>query len=110
MENCNALIEILLDDNISLAERDDAAIDLSNFDEDSALNALIEVAKNNKEDEVLLASCGESIAKILLRHNIKLNRILQQLTEPARKEAESLIEATAFCISIQYSQRIIFSV
>ena len=92
-KNQDMLIEILLDSNASLAERDDAAIDLSNFDEDAVLVALIEVGTNEQEDEVLLASCGESIAEIILKRKIKPGDILQKLAIPAQNEAKALIEA-----------------
>ena len=56
-KNQDLLIEILLDSNASLAERDDAAIDLSSFDEDAVLIALIEISLTGNLTENQIISC-----------------------------------------------------
>jgi hypothetical protein len=59
------LISVLLDRTARLDERDDAAMDLSAYDE--ALPVLIEAAQNTAEDEMVAASIGESIGEMWTR-------------------------------------------
>ncbi|MEM7594963.1 MAG: hypothetical protein AAF383_26280 [Cyanobacteria bacterium P01_A01_bin.83] len=92
IDTAQQLIAILQDRSISWAERDDAAIDLANFDLDFVLSALVEIAQDQTEDELILASCGESIAEILLRRNLRHVELIQQLSIPARNEAKALIK------------------
>ena len=64
------LVDLLLNNEASIADRDDAAMDLFEYDNDTALNALIKVAKNKDEDPVVLNSCGESIASIWVKRKV----------------------------------------
>jgi hypothetical protein len=59
------LISVLRDLDAPLDARDDAALDLGDFDE--ALPVLIEIAVRPGEDEMIMDSCGESIAEIWQR-------------------------------------------
>ena len=68
LQRHKALKKILLDRKASLAERDDAAIDLGDFDDPEALDALMEIAVDPQEEDIILASCGESIALIWQSH------------------------------------------
>ncbi|KAA0542432.1 hypothetical protein FZW96_21345 [Bacillus sp. BGMRC 2118] len=81
------LIQYLLDENI-----DDCAIDLSNFPEEDVIVALLKVANNLTDEEMIRSSCGESIASIW----IKIDKIdfeaLNSLEEPAFSEALGLIK------------------
>ncbi|WP_068469661.1 hypothetical protein [Candidatus Protochlamydia phocaeensis] len=65
----NCLVKTLLDKTASISERDDAAIDLGNFDNDQALNALLTVASDLKEEYSIMDVCGESIAQIWVKRN-----------------------------------------
>jgi len=67
--NEKKLIEILLDKSASVSERDDAAMDLSVFDSNEVVDALLKVGKDNSVDDVILSSIGESLAEIWLRNN-----------------------------------------
>ncbi len=62
------LIEILLDNSALDSDRDDAAMDLSIFDSDEVIDALIKVGKDTSVSNVILYSVGESIAQIWLRN------------------------------------------
>ncbi|RMH44327.1 MAG: hypothetical protein D6694_05950 [Gammaproteobacteria bacterium] len=87
------LVGVLLDSAAELAERDDAAMDLGEFDDARALNALYQVASNHAEDETLAASCGESIAQIWLRRGVCDEQILEALHPSARREILALISS-----------------
>ena len=63
------LVNLLLNKRASIADRDDAAMDLFEYDDDFALDSLIKVAKNKNEDSIILNSCGESIASIWIKRN-----------------------------------------
>ena len=56
------LLSVLLDLKAPVGDRDDAAMDLSAFDE--ALPALITIASREGEDPMVVESCGESIGEI----------------------------------------------
>ena len=87
------IVALLRDTDASIAERDDAAMDLGQFDSEKAERALFEIAINDSEDEELLASCGESLAEMWTRQahfdRIKVN----QLAAAAKSEAISYLEA-----------------
>ncbi|WP_043932603.1 hypothetical protein [Bacillus sp. EB01] len=85
------LIEYLLDENIDDATRDDCAIDLSNFPEEDVIAALIKVANNLNGEEMIRASCGESIASIWLKIDKIDFEALKSLEKPAYSEAIGLI-------------------
>ena len=63
------LIEILLDPNARIDERDDAAMDLGKYNDDRALNALISTTLGSNYEEFIMDTCGESIAKIWIKRN-----------------------------------------
>ena len=78
------LITILLDSEASIADRDDAAMDLYEYDCDLVLNALVKVAKNSNDDPMVLNSCGESIASIWVKRNIFDKKCYEQLSKAAQ--------------------------
>lgn len=55
------LIRVLQDKSIDLGVRDDAAMDLGDYDEPRVLEALIQAAIDLEEEEMVLDSCGTSI-------------------------------------------------
>lgn len=65
--NEKELIEILLDKTSSVSERDDAAMDLSAFDSEDVVEALLKIGRDNSVDDVILYSVGESLAEIWMR-------------------------------------------
>jgi hypothetical protein len=85
------LIRILNDKSIDLGVRDDAAMDLGTYDEPEVLDALIQVAVDVNEDELILWSCGESIKDIWLRKGSYSSQminaeLLKKLAPAARQE------------------------
>lgn len=57
----------MLDPATSDAEKDDAVIELgNNFQDNDTIDILIKVSKDGNYDEMIAASCGESIAYIWL--------------------------------------------
>jgi hypothetical protein len=81
------LIEILFDKSASISERDDAAMDLSDYD--SAIDALIEIASDVTDNPTVLGSCGTSISEIWMRLGIFDESILALLAPQARAEIEA---------------------
>ena len=87
------LIEILLDKTASDAERDDAAMDLGFILNDETVEvALLTVANDKKTDEMIRASCGESLAQIWIGHNQVSHEKLALLTGIAMDEAMAVIK------------------
>lgn len=87
------LIEILLDKTASDAERDDAAMDLGfSLNEEAVEVALLTVANDETVDEMIRASCGESLAQIWIAQNQVSREKLALLTGIARDEAMALIK------------------
>lgn len=54
----SVLLEVLADKTAPLADRDDAAINLGQFDDDRVLAALLAVCSDFSEDEIVLSSAG----------------------------------------------------
>lgn len=87
----NALIALLLDETAEFGDRDDAAMDLGLFDEESAEAALLRIATASHEDAELVEQCGESLAVIWCRKN-KLDRTVMNSLQPP-----ALSILTAYC-------------
>lgn len=93
MDQATALIEILLDKTASDADRDDAAIDLGDISDDEEVEvALLTVAIDEGTDEMIRASCGESLARIWVRQNQVSREKLALLTGIALEEAVGIIK------------------
>ena len=79
------LIKLLFDQDALDADRDDAAMDLGEeFDDQSVLDALIQVANNPNEIDMILNSCGEAIGKIWVKKNYFDEIIYKKLPKFAR--------------------------
>jgi hypothetical protein len=87
MQNIKILVEILFDKDAPLAERDDAATDLGDYNE--ALEFLLSFASKNSEPTLLLQTCGTSIAEIWKRQGQFDDTLLRQLSKPAADEVRS---------------------
>lgn len=75
------------------AERDDAAIDLGFVLNDETVEvALLTVANDEATDEMIRASCGESLAQIWIAHNQVSREKLTLLTGIAMDEAMAVIK------------------
>jgi hypothetical protein len=81
-----ALVAILLDRTARIDERDDAAMYLGRSNDDAALSALLNVASDPGEDELVLASSGESLAQIFVRSGRLAPAWLVELTPVALHE------------------------
>ncbi|WP_339274059.1 hypothetical protein MKY59_23690 [Paenibacillus sp. FSL W8-0426] len=92
--NKESLMKILLDPKSNDAEKDDAIIDLgTNFQDDETIDFLINISNNNNYDEMIAASCGESLAHIwIMTQRIDYEKILK-LKGSALSEALALIRA-----------------
>lgn len=93
MDTAQKLINILLDTTIDEAVRDDAAIDLGLISNNEIIEAaLLSIVNDQKTEEMIRASCGESLAQIWLsNHNFKCNKI-NLLDGVAFEEAIALIK------------------
>ena len=87
MTRMNDLIEVLLDKSSSLSERDDAAMDLSEFDD--ALDILIKVASDASEAEIIQEICATSIATIWKRCGVYEEDIVNALPMAAASEIKA---------------------
>jgi hypothetical protein len=85
------LITVLKDPFEPLEGRDDAAMLLGESDTSEAFRALLCIASDSSEDDLLQSTAGEMLARIMLRNGLFQNRILDQLTPLARSELEGLI-------------------
>ena len=84
-DKVDLLIDILFDPTARIDEKDDAAMDLGEYDDDKALKALIKAAQDPETDEYcVLDSCGESIASIWVRRNFFSKEIFNSLRKLAK--------------------------
>ncbi|GAB6992346.1 hypothetical protein [Paenibacillus pini] len=89
-----SLFEILLDSSSNDAEKDDAVIELGiNFQDEETVDFLIKVSNDSNFDEMIVASCGESLGQIWLRTQRIDYEKLTCLRGIALSEALSLIKA-----------------
>lgn len=93
MKQPDGLIEVLLDNSESISERDDAAMDLAEFDEDEAIDALLAVATNGDDDTIVQDSAGTSLGEIWKRRGIKTPPELDGLSDAAQIAAKSALNA-----------------
>lgn len=93
MDTAQRLINILLDKTIDDAIRDDAAIDLGFISNNEMVEAaLLDIANDQTTEEMIRASCGESLAQIwLTNHNFECSKI-SLLDGIAFEEAIALIK------------------
>lgn len=91
MEQWEKLVEILLDEEAADAERDDAAMDLSEYSHKNVAKALLIISNRDSTDDMIKASCGESLAMILVNNDRFDNEIYNQLRGIAKIEFESYI-------------------
>ncbi|WP_440115581.1 hypothetical protein [Paenibacillus sp. QZ-Y1] len=88
------LMEILTDSTASDAEKDDAIIELGeNFQDGETVDILIKVSNESNCDEMIAASCGESIGQIWLATQQISYEKLSHLNGIALTEVLSLIKA-----------------
>jgi hypothetical protein len=88
------LLEILKDPTASDAEKDDAVIELGvNFQDEETVDILIKVSNDSNCDEMIAASCGESVGQIWLTTQQISYEKLSNLKGIALTEALSLINA-----------------
>jgi hypothetical protein len=73
-DSVQLLIDILFDRSAKEDEREDTAIDLGQYNNTRALEALIKVASDPDEDTVITEHCAESIGQIFVAMN-KFNEL-----------------------------------
>jgi len=78
------LVDLLLNREIEDSSRDDAAMDLSVFNDTLVEKTLLKIASNTDENEMVADSCGESLAAIWVRNNKFDLYQYNKLTKPAR--------------------------
>lgn len=69
MDKVEGLVEVLLDKTARIDERDDAAMDLGEYDDNRGLEALLSVVLDPNEEPIIMDVCGESIAWIWVKRN-----------------------------------------
>lgn len=87
------LISVLLDTTAEFGDRDDAAMDLSLYDESEAEDALIEIALDEATDPLLTERCGEALAEIWCRKDHLNIDVLNKLRGNTLRMAASIIQA-----------------
>lgn len=91
MDQPDGLIHVLLAPGATVSDRDDAAMDLAQFDDPAALAALLRVGSDEAEHEVVLSSVGEAIAEILMRNGSTSCPGVEDLASPAQREFNSFV-------------------
>ncbi len=90
-DEVDGLINVLFDKSAREDERDDAAMDLGSYTENRVLNALAKIASDPNENDTILDSCGESIARILIKLGQFDKKFINDLAPTARIAAYSRI-------------------
>ena len=92
-DRIDLLIELLFDQQASIAERDDAAVDLANFNDPRAISALLACASNKQENELVLNSCGESLGAIWVSQNDFNEQAYHNLSSTSRYGIYYVVDA-----------------
>jgi hypothetical protein len=79
------LISVLLNTEAEFGDRDDAAMDLGEFDEPAAEEALLKVVLSQTEDEGIADRAGESLWQIWKRKGKRDAGIIALMHPAARK-------------------------
>lgn len=90
-DEIDGLIAVLFASNAREDEKDDAALDLRRYPDERALQALIKAGSNPSEDSMVLDTCGESIASILVHRDECRMDIIERLDPIARRSAYDYI-------------------
>jgi hypothetical protein len=94
-DRAQAIIAVLLDGSARVDERDDAAMDLSGFNEPAVHAALGRVATDPAEPDLVAGSAGESLAELWVAAGALDAGIFARLTATARAEAVGILTARA---------------
>jgi len=92
VDKIDQLVQVLLDINARIDERDDAAMDLGKYNDDRALNALLSIVLNPNSDPFILDVCGESIAEIWVSRNYFNLELYKRMAPPAQRELFNYIK------------------
>ncbi|MFC4775747.1 hypothetical protein ACFO9Q_03015 [Paenibacillus sp. GCM10023252] len=104
--NKDMLLEILADPSASDAEKDDAVMALGNsFPDNDTVDILIRVSNESNCEEMIAASCGESIGQIWIATQQISYEKLSILKGVALAEALSLIKAQRPDWYLEYRSR-----
>lgn len=79
------LISVLLNTEAGYGDRDDAAMDLGEFDEPAVEEALLKVVLSPTEDEGIADSAGESLWQIWSRKGKRDTNLIALMHPAARK-------------------------
>lgn len=79
------LIQVLLDKNAEFGDRDDAAMDLGEFDDPAAEDALTQIVQEMTEDGDIAIRAGESLAEIWKRKS-KWDSVLVSRMHPESRK------------------------
>ena len=95
MERHQPLLQILQDQAARIDERDDAAMELGQFDHIDVETVLIAVASDENESGLVASSAGESLGEIWARRRRIPVDVLTKLRPDARREAINTLTAIA---------------
>ena len=80
------MVGYLLDKSNDLGGRDDCAMDLYEYDLPEVEAALVKVASDPAEDEIVVDSAGESLAQIYRRQNRAVSAEVLSTLQPSAKK------------------------
>lgn len=92
MKEIKLLIETLQDKQSNVSEKDDAAMDLGNSDDPLAVQVLVAKGRDTAEDDLVLNSCGESLAEIWIRNSNFNQSLYDTLLPKAQQGVRAVIE------------------
>lgn len=93
MRQPQGLIAVLLDKKADLASRDDAAMDLSNYCCKETIEALVLVGSDVDTPEMILSSCGESLAMLWAEIGELDRSVFERLQPIASTEVRAFLDA-----------------
>ena len=93
-DRVDQLIAILFDDTARVDEKDDAAMDLGDYNDDRALSALIQIVTDENEEPFIFDKCGESIASIWVNRDYFDTNLYKKMVPDAQYELYGYIQGS----------------
>lgn len=89
------LIDILNDETASISERDDAAMDLADFEDEKTYRSLVSFSMLPNQNETILDSVGSSLGEIWTKKGKVDGEIIKKMNKIARSSAIGYVIAVS---------------
>src|SRR5688572_22702040 len=87
------LIEILLNESVDIAERDDAGMDLGSYPDARSIQPLITIILDPMNEDYFIQACAESLAEIWVHLGYFDKETVKKMTKQAQNEVVGIFSS-----------------